>query len=137
MRNDEGVSDFSLGSSSKGRAETRPNARSYKFTGPDGVEYRWAMGAMGVNYPKVSLFIASPALSTLNEALKLVTMDEKKTVVAKFHRAHHITKKQKARLEVEPSGMHMLDHIVLTFAFVESRRRERESSAAACAIGSA
>ena len=95
------------------------------------------MGAMGVNYPKVSLFIASPALSTLNEALKLVTMDEKKTVIAIFHRAHHITKKQKARLEVEPSGMHMLDHIVLTFAFVESRRRERESSAAACAIGSA
>ena len=26
------------------------------FTGPDGVDYRWAMGAFGMNYPKASLF---------------------------------------------------------------------------------
>lgn len=86
---------------------------SYKFTGPNGVEYRWAMGAMGLNYPK------------------LVTMDEKKTVIAKFHRAHHFVKKQNARLEVRPEGMEMLDHIVLTFVYAENKRRERERAVAA------
>lgn len=65
----------------------------------------------------------------LNYGLKLVTMDEKKTVIAQFHRAHHFTRKQKARLEVQPAGMNMLDHIVLTFVFVESNRRERERQA--------
>jgi len=36
------------------------------FTGPDGVQYRWAMGAMGLNYPKVSVSSTSPVSSTLN-----------------------------------------------------------------------
>ena len=26
------------------------------FTGPDGVQYRWALGALGTNRPKVSGF---------------------------------------------------------------------------------
>jgi len=56
----------------------------------------------------------------------LVTVDEK-TVVAEFHRAHNIRKKKKARLEIQPTGMGMLDHIVLTFVFVEDRRRQREA----------
>ena len=30
--------------------------RSFLFTGPNGVQYRWAMGATGMNYPKVSTF---------------------------------------------------------------------------------
>ncbi|KAF9644778.1 hypothetical protein BDM02DRAFT_843365 [Thelephora ganbajun] len=84
---------------------------SYMFTGPDGIEYRWAMGAMGMNYPK------------------LVTTDEKKTVIAEFHRAHYFMKRRKARLEVQPAGMHMLDYIVLTFVFAEDKRRERERRA--------
>lgn len=62
--------------------------------------------------------------------IKLVTADEKKTVIAEFHRAHHITKKRKARLEIQPAGMHMLDYIVLTFVFVENKRRDREKSIA-------
>ena len=62
--------------------------------------------------------------------IKLVTTDEKKTVIAEFHRAHHIIKKRKARLEVQPAGMHTLDYIVLTFVFVEHKRREREESVA-------
>lgn len=57
-------------------------------------------------------------------------MDDEKTVIAKFHRAHHFMRKQKARLEVQPAGMDMLDHIVLTFVFVESKRRERERAVA-------
>ncbi|KAF9784308.1 hypothetical protein BJ322DRAFT_1109031 [Thelephora terrestris] len=85
--------------------------RSYAFTGPDGVQYRLAMGAFGMNYSK------------------LVTADDKRTLIAEFHRAHHFTKKQKARLEVQPAGMDMLDHIVLTFVFAEQKRRERETRA--------
>jgi len=63
--------------------------------------------------------------------MKLVTADEKQEVIAEFHRAHHITKKQKARLEVQPAGMDMLDYIVLTFVFAENKRRERERSSSA------
>ncbi|KAF9793509.1 hypothetical protein BJ322DRAFT_1035109 [Thelephora terrestris] len=81
---------------------------SFVFTGPDGVQYRWAMGALGMNYPK------------------LVTADEKKEVIAEFHRAHYITKRKKARIEVQLAGMGMLDYIVLTFVFAEEKRRERE-----------
>ena len=99
------------------------------FTGPDGVQYRWAMGAMGMNYPKVSVTSTSPVPSALNHGMKLVTNDEEKTVVAEFHRAHHFTKKQKARLEVQPAGVGMLDYIVLTFVFAENKRRERETRA--------
>ena len=103
------------------------NVRSYVFTGPDGVHYRWAMGAFGMSYPKVNLFPISPPPSKLSHDVKLVTTDEKKTVIAEFERAHHITKKQKARLEVQPAGMAMLDHIILTFVFAENKRRERET----------
>jgi len=99
------------------------------FTGPDGVQYRWALGALGMNYPKVSTFLALPLSSALNHAMKLVTADEKKTVIAEFHRAHYFTKKQKARLEVQPAGMNMLDYIILTFVFAENKRRERETRA--------
>jgi hypothetical protein len=105
------------------------NTRSYEFAGPDGVQYRWAMGPIGMSYPKVSLFPASPAPSTLNHGMKLVTADEKKTEIAEFHRAHHFRKKQKARLEVQPAGIDMLDHIVLTLVFAENKRRERETRA--------
>jgi predicted Zn-ribbon and HTH transcriptional regulator len=83
------------------------------------------MGAMGMNYPKASLSSTPTALSALNYSMKLVTADEKKTVIAEFHRAHHILKKQKARVEVQPAGMEMLDYIVLTFVFAENKRRER------------
>ena len=41
--------------------------------------------------------------------MKLVTDDEEKTVVAEFHCTHHLLKKQKARLEVQPVGTKMLD----------------------------
>ena len=110
------------------RHESVPNARSYKFTGPDGVEYRWALGASGMNYPKVSQLSTSPESFVLNHGLKLVTTDESKTVIAQFHRAHHFTRKEKAKLEVQPAGMDMLDYIVLTWVFAENKRRERESS---------
>jgi hypothetical protein len=58
-------------------------------------------------------------------------MDEEKTVIAQFHRAHHFIKRQNAKLEVQPPGMKMLDHIVSTFVFVEHNRRKRETAVAA------
>ena len=82
-----------------------------------------------MNYPKVSAFLAPPLSSALSHVVKLVTADERKTVIAEFHRAHYFTKKQKARLEVQPAGMNMLDYIILTFVFAENKRREREEMA--------
>lgn len=62
----------------------------------------------------------------LKHVIKLVTTDENKTVIAEFHRAHYFTKREKARLEVQPAGMNMLDYIILTFVFAEEKRRARE-----------
>jgi hypothetical protein len=86
------------------------------------------MGASGVAYPKASLSSASPVPSTLNRNMKLVTTDEKKTVIAQFHRAHYVVKKKKARIEVQPAGMEMLDYIILTFVFAENGRRDQEGT---------
>lgn len=66
---------------------------------------------------------------TLNHDVKLVTTDGKKTIIAKFHWANFFKNKQKARLDIQPVGMHMLDYIVVTFACVEQKRREREAAA--------
>ena len=102
------------------------NTRSYMFTGPDGVQYRWALGACGMSYPKVSVSFVSLPSQELSCVVKLVTTDEK-TVIAEFHRAHHFRRKEKPRLEVQPAGMDMLDDIILTFVFADSKRRERET----------
>ena len=99
------------------------------FTGPDGIQYRWALGAFGMKYPKVGQLSAPPRSSALNHGMKLVTTDGKKTVIARFHRAHYFIKKQKARLEIHPAGVDMLDYIVLTWVFAEYKRKERERRA--------
>ena len=62
-----------------------------------------------MNYPKVSQFPAPLGYPALNLGVGLVTAGEKKTIIAGFHRAHYFMKKQKARLEVQPAGMGMLD----------------------------
>ena len=77
-----------------------------------------------MKYPKVSWPPVLPVFSILNHGTKLVTTDERKTVIAGFHRARCFWKKRRARLEVKPAGMGMLDHIILTFVFAEERRRE-------------
>lgn len=86
---------------------------------------------MGMNLPKVCLFFGLPACPMLNE-VKLITTDENKTVIAEFHRPNYLVNKQKARLEIKPAGMDMLDNIVVTFVFVEHRRRVREAAAYSC-----
>ena len=87
------------------------------------------MGVIGMKPPKVGLLVVSQAPITLNRVFQLVTTDEKKTVIAQFYRARCFPKKKKARLEVQPEGMKMLDHIVLTFVFADNKRRERERMA--------
>ena len=72
----------------------------------------------------VSRLTVSPVL---NLGMKLVTTDGKKTVIAEFHRAHHFTRREKAKLEVQQEGMDMLDHIVLTWVIAESKRRDRQT----------
>jgi len=90
------------------------------------IDGRWAH--WGLSHPKVGPFSTSP-VSILNHGMKLVIADEKKTVIAEFHTPHYLIKRQKARLEVQPAGMDMLDYIILTFAFAERKRREREGRA--------
>ena len=79
--------------------------------------------------PQGEFFPPSSTPSTLNLHMELVTADDNKTVIAEFHPARYIIKKRKARLEVQPAGMEMLEYIVLTFVFAERKRRERESRA--------
>jgi len=57
-----------------------------------------------------------PDAAALNQGMKLVTADEKKTVVAELHRAHHFKNKQKARLEVHQAGMDILDYIIVVLS---------------------
>lgn len=76
----------------------------------------------------VSFFVESRVRHTPPTGLKLVTTDGKKTEIAKFHQARYFPKRQKAQLVVQPAGIAMVDHIVLTFVFAEQRRRERESA---------
>ena len=83
---------------------------------------------MRKNPGRVSVFPDSLISSPLNRA-KLVTSDEKKAVIAQFHRPHYFINKQKAKLKVQAAGMDMLDYIIVTFVFVEQTRREREAAA--------
>ncbi|KAH6899147.1 hypothetical protein BKA70DRAFT_1569572 [Coprinopsis sp. MPI-PUGE-AT-0042] len=80
------------------------------FTGPDGLEYRWNIGGS----------LTRPTLY-LN--------DEPKTVVAKYHRKHlGIVHKvpRPATLEISEQAEHMADIIVITLAYVEKLRRDRD-----------
>ena len=56
MREAEGVSELFLCLFGTVANLVSNITRSFLFTGPDGVQYRWAMGATGMNYPKVSTF---------------------------------------------------------------------------------
>lgn len=84
-------------------------------------------GRDGVGISQGELISALRYPPAHNRGMKLVTTDGKKTVIAEFHRAHHFTRREKAKLEVQPAGMDMLDHIVLTWVFAESKRRDRQT----------
>ncbi|TFK20908.1 hypothetical protein FA15DRAFT_673099 [Coprinopsis marcescibilis] len=78
------------------------------FLGPDNREYRWR------------------ARSRKSE---LITNDGTGTLVAKFHNKHYeifscIQEPGPASLEILPLGMQMIDFIMLTYAYVETKRQE-------------
>ena len=54
MRGFEEVSQLSLNSSLE-RGLDWLQIRNFKFTGPDGVEYMWDLGILGMSSPKVGL----------------------------------------------------------------------------------
>jgi len=86
------------------RAEYMPRGKmraSYVFN-HDGVAYRWILSA--------------------TRGPKLVIDDADKTLMAQFHPPPFL-KKGKAYLEVTPTGMSMLDQIVVTFIPMEVDRR--------------
>ena len=56
MREAEGVSELFLCLFGTVANLVSDITRSFLFTGPDGVQYRWAMGATGMNYPEVNTF---------------------------------------------------------------------------------
>ncbi|KAF9026036.1 hypothetical protein BDZ89DRAFT_953299 [Hymenopellis radicata] len=72
-----------------------------KFTGLDGKEYKWILGA---NRPKA---------------------------IALYHRQRFgvFHAKRQAYLEVLPQAEHMLDTVVMTFVYVEKIRRQKEDAA--------
>lgn len=75
------------------------------------------------------LIPSEPSSLTLPDCgVKLVTADDRKIVIAEYSSEHHFTKKRTARLEVQQSGMHMLDYIILTFIFVEYQRKVRKDA---------
>ena len=57
-----------------------------------------------------------------------MTNNRKKTLVAELHKAHHVFRRRKAFLEIAPAGLVMLDQIVVSLVYVESKRREKEDS---------
>jgi len=75
------------------------------FQGPDGRSYTWRTGDITTH-----LFV--------NDG-------KTKTEIARFHQPMlGALSKTKARLEIKPEGMHMVELIVLTWVFVEKRRRD-------------
>ncbi|KAF4609219.1 hypothetical protein EYR40_001572 [Pleurotus pulmonarius] len=84
------------------------------FTAPDGRSYRWTMG---FNYPE------------------LHTNDEHRRPIARFHRRRlsipGICKGRVPHLEIFPDGEHIADAIVMTFVYVEKRRRDWEDARSA------
>jgi len=79
---------------------------SRTFVGPDGKSYKWKMGL-------------------ITSILELDDGSKPPTVVAHFHQKNTF-KGTGAALELFPVGEHMLDVIVITWTYVESRRRDQE-----------
>ncbi|THH26997.1 hypothetical protein EUX98_g7191 [Antrodiella citrinella] len=80
------------------------------FVGPDGLSYSWHMGM-------------TTSLLTLKAAVPAETAPK---TIAKFYPQSAVGAGRNPYLEVQPEGMHMLDIIVITWVFVETRRRELE-----------
>ncbi|KDQ49675.1 hypothetical protein JAAARDRAFT_42689 [Jaapia argillacea MUCL 33604] len=84
--------------------------RDWKFTAPDGREYKW-----------------NPRLTSM----ELILNDGSDTVVASFREGNIgiFSPKRSSCLEIFLSGQHMIDIIVVTFVYAEQRRRESRDAA--------
>lgn len=62
---------------------------------------------------------------------QLTLNDERKIAVARFHQRSYgvVGKSHKASLEIYPQGEAIVDEILTTFVYVETRRDEREKAA--------
>ncbi|KAK7691230.1 hypothetical protein QCA50_006333 [Cerrena zonata] len=80
--------------------------RARIFTGPDGKNYKWNMG-------------------WLTSYLELDDASEAPKRVAELHQGNFL-KGKKSVLEIDESVLFMQDLIIITFIFVETRRRDRE-----------
>jgi len=81
--------------------------RTRILQGPDGQSYRWKMGWVSCR-------------------LEFNDSSKKPEVVAQFHRYKYIFNKKQAELEVEDSVKNILDWVVITWIFIERRRRDME-----------
>jgi len=81
--------------------------RHRAFTGPDNRQYKWLLKAT---------------------VPKLILNDGSKSTVAKFHhkKLGIVGGSRPACLEIFPIGEHMVDTILVTFIYVEKKRKDRE-----------
>jgi len=76
------------------------------FTAPDGKSYSWHLGF-------------------LNSRLELNDGSNPPKIIAQQHQ-RNVLGETKAFLEIDPAGMNILELIVITWVFVEGRRRDME-----------
>ena len=86
--------------------------------------------------PKVlrSIFDALPSSDELLTT-QLSKKHGDKELIARLHEAHHIFDRRKAFLEVTSAGLAMLDLIVVSLVYVETKRRQRRSASNGAGAG--
>jgi len=82
---------------------------SRTFVGPDGKSYSWHLGM-------------TTSMLTLKQE---VTVDVPRTI-AKFYPLNTVSSGRNPYLEIQPEGRHMLDIIVITWVYIETKRRGLE-----------
>lgn len=112
---------------------TVSRASSELFQGSDGHEYKWKLGKMvDSSAPYVcNMRGSSVSLIVVYMLLQLVRHDNmEKERIAVFTPKSGLfsSSNHPALLEVSPEGYPIMDEIVLTFIYVEEKRREREES---------
>lgn len=96
-----------------------------------GVEYRWVRRDSSDISPKVSADgITLYAVLTPLVSSQLVKSDHEQTLVAQLHRSVQPPPPdlKDAFLEIVPEGNIILDHILVSFIFIEKGLRDRDKS---------
>ena len=92
----------------------------------NGVNYKWDLGLVGFDAPKVSTFCCYTFTWAENSCVanQLKRLDNAETVVAKFHRTCPFST-SKLTLELRPGSEDILDMVVMTLVWVQWRQRLR------------